>query len=87
MQDRETDTEFMLRVLKEGPATNIDLLRRSFAERGCGLTTGTRGSDVRRRIERDSDFTKTLVCERLGGKSTSGKPLFLYYIKLREAVV
>ena len=46
----ETDLAFMLRVLADGrPHTLNELLQRSFAERGCGLTVHSRASDLRKR--------------------------------------
>lgn len=44
----ETDAAFLLRVLSDGRPHNLnDILRRSFAERGCGLTVHSRASDLR----------------------------------------
>lgn len=44
----ETDAAFLLRVLSDERPHNLnDILRRSFAERGCGLTVHSRASDLR----------------------------------------
>jgi hypothetical protein len=44
-----TDCEFLLRVLSDGePHSLNEVLRRSFAERGCGLTVHSRAADLRR---------------------------------------
>ena len=50
MRRRETDAEFLLRVLKDGrPHELNEILRRSFVERGCGLTVHSRASTLRER--------------------------------------
>ena len=46
---RETDKEFLARVLSDGGPHNLnEILQRSFRERGCGLTVHSRVSDLRR---------------------------------------
>ena len=46
----ETDADFLLRVLRDGKPHNLnEILRRSFAERGCGLTTHSRAAELRKR--------------------------------------
>jgi hypothetical protein len=46
----ETDADFLLRCLSDGqPHTLNELLARSFAERGCGLTVHSRAADLRKR--------------------------------------
>lgn len=46
----ETDADFLLRVLRDGRPHNLnEILRRSMAERGCGLTIHSRASDLRKR--------------------------------------
>lgn len=46
----ETDVEFLQRVLSDGQPHNLnEILRRSFAERGCGLTVHSRAADLRKR--------------------------------------
>ena len=45
----ETDAAFLLRVLSDGQAHSLnEILQRSFAERGCGLTPHSRASDLRK---------------------------------------
>lgn len=45
-----TDAEFLLHVLGDGlEHTLTEILRRSFAERGCGLTVHSRACDLRKR--------------------------------------
>lgn len=45
----ETDAAFLLRVLSDGkPHSLNEILRRSFADRGCGLTTHSRVADLRK---------------------------------------
>jgi hypothetical protein len=45
---RPTDTEWLLSVLADGRAhTHTEILSRSFAARGCGLTIHSRISDLR----------------------------------------
>lgn len=47
---KETDTEFLLRVLRDGlPHSLNEILQRSFRERGCGLTVHSRAADLRRK--------------------------------------
>lgn len=47
---RLTDAAFILSVLKDGQKhSQADLLRRSFNERGCGLTVHSRVADLRKR--------------------------------------
>lgn len=44
-----TDREFLLAVLADGrPRSQAEILRRSFDERGCGLTIHSRAADLRR---------------------------------------
>lgn len=44
-----TDKEFLLGVLSDGkPHTLNEILARSMAERGCGITTHSRAADLRR---------------------------------------
>ena len=44
----ETDLAFLLRVLDDRrPHTLNELLQRSFAERGCGLTVHSRAAELR----------------------------------------
>jgi hypothetical protein len=45
----ETDCDFLYRVLSDGKPHNLnEILRRSFAERGCGLTVHSRAAELRR---------------------------------------
>lgn len=45
-----TDCDFLLDVLSDGmPHSLNDVLRRSFTERGCGLTVHSRVADLRKR--------------------------------------
>lgn len=45
----ETDRAFLRRVLSDGAPHNLnEILRRSFAERGCGLTVHSRAHDLRK---------------------------------------
>lgn len=47
---RETDCEFLHRVLSDGRPHNLnEILQRSFAERGCGLTVHSRAANLRKR--------------------------------------
>lgn len=47
---KETDCEFLHRVLSDGRPHNLnEILQRSFSERGCGLTVHSRAADLRRR--------------------------------------
>ena len=49
----ETDLHFLLRVLGDGrPHTLNELLQRSFAERGCGITVHSRAADLRKQGHR-----------------------------------
>lgn len=46
----ETDCDFLLRVLSDGEAHSLnEILRRSFSDRGCGLTVHSRAADLRAR--------------------------------------
>jgi hypothetical protein len=48
-----TDCDFVLEVLADGREHSLnDILRASFAERGCGLTVHSRVSDLRKRGHR-----------------------------------
>lgn len=38
----------MLRALRRGPATTMELIQASYAERRCGLTPHSRAADLRR---------------------------------------
>ena len=44
----DTDAAFMLRCLRRGPATTMELIQASYAERRCGLTPHSRAADLRR---------------------------------------
>ena len=44
----DTDAAFMLRALRRGPATTMELIQASYAERRCGLTPHSRAADLRR---------------------------------------
>ena len=45
-----TDCDFLLDVLADGREHSLnDILRTSFAERGCGLTVHSRAADLRKR--------------------------------------
>jgi hypothetical protein len=49
---RQTDADFLLAVLRETPnefVSQAEILRRSQADRGCGLTVHSRIADLRRR--------------------------------------
>lgn len=65
----DTDAQFMLRVLKRGPASTMDIIQASYAERRCGLTPHSRAADLRRQGH-------DVVCERAG--SHRGRPVFRY---------
>jgi hypothetical protein len=57
-----TDAQFILSVLEDGQKhSQADLLRRSFEERGCGLTVHSRIADLRK--------DHVIVCERVPGAS------------------
>ena len=56
-----TDAEFILSVLEDNqPHSQADLLRRSFEQRGCGLTVHSRIADLRRK-------GYFIACERVPG--------------------
>jgi hypothetical protein len=56
-----TDAAFILSVLEDGEKhTQADLLRRSFTERGCGLTVHSRIADLRKQGH-------YVICERVPG--------------------
>lgn len=65
----DTDAMFMLRVLKRGPASTMDIIQASFAERRCGLTPHSRAADLRRQGH-------DVRCERVG--SERHRPLYRY---------
>ena len=57
-----TDVDFLLSVLSDGePHTNDELLRRSIAERGCGLMIHSRVADLRARGHQ-------ITCEHVKGE-------------------
>ena len=57
----ETDAAFLLRVLSDGrPHALNEILQRSFAERGCGLTVHSRISSLREKGH-------TIINERVPG--------------------
>lgn len=50
LRGKETDADFLLRVLRDGRPHNLnEILRRSMAERGCGITVHSRASSLRKR--------------------------------------
>ena len=58
-----TDAAFLLSILEDGEEhSQAELLRRSFEQRGCGLTVHSRIADLRNK----GHF---IVCRRVQGKS------------------
>jgi hypothetical protein len=64
-----TDAAFMLAVLQDGPATTMEIISRSIAERGCGLTPHSRAAELRARGHR-------IECVREGERN--GRPIYTY---------
>lgn len=72
-----TDAEFILSVLEDGEEhSQADLLRRSFQERGCGLTVHSRVADLRAK----GHF---ITCRTDPSKSRGEK--YLYQLLLSES--
>lgn len=71
----QTDTEFMLAVLRRGPATTSELIEASYAARGCRFTPHSRASDLRRRLEP----RETVRCEHVG--RVHGRNVYRYSIE------
>lgn len=69
-----TDVEFCLKLLRRGPHTTNEILRASFAERGCGLTVHSRIANLRKR-------GYDVSCRRI--ENAFGRPSYQY--TLREA--
>ncbi len=67
-----SDTAFVYWVLSQGPATNLDILRRSFQARGFGLTVHSRVADVRKR------YGVQVTCEGPLHRPGCRKPAYLY---------
>lgn len=73
--ERVTDADWLEAKLRDGRWwTTNDLLRASFAERGCGLTVHSRAADVRRRVA----GTARLDCERLTTTPVTGRAQYAY---------
>lgn len=71
-----SDTAFLHQVLSAGAATTTEIIRRSFKERGCGLTVHSRAADLRRKLERDAG--QTVRCTRRPGRNRFGKISYVY---------
>lgn len=69
-----SDTDFVEMCLREGPASNLEILARSFAARGQGCTVHSRVADVRRRLPEGW----TITCQRIPGRR--GRPEYRYEI-------
>lgn len=69
----EKDTQFVWRCLNERPHTNHELLTRSYAERGCGLTVHSRIAELRSRLPEGWDIT----C-RSAGQTTMRRRTYRY---------
>jgi hypothetical protein len=70
-----TDTDFVLAVLREGPASTNEILRRSFSERGVGCMVHSRVADARRKLGAEW----TIRCDR-AGQTRAGRPEYVYEI-------
>jgi hypothetical protein len=58
-----TDSAFLLSILEDGAQhSQAELLRRSFQERGCGLTIHSRIADLRKQGH-------YIICDRVPGKT------------------
>jgi len=67
-----TDAAFMLTELRRGPATTNELIRRSYAERGVGLTAHSRASTLR-------ELGHNVSCTRIGSNGRRG--IFQYRLE------
>ena len=71
-----TDAAFLLSILEDGEEhSQAELLRRSFEQRGCGLTVHSRIADLRNK----GHF---IVCRRVQGKTRGDG--WLYQLLLSE---
>ena len=64
-----TDADFVLEELREGPCTTMELIHRSQAVRGFGLTPHSRVAELRKRGHR-------IECRRI--ESYRGRPVYEY---------
>lgn len=71
-----SDVEFVIHVLRSGPASTNDILRRSITERGVGCTVHSRISDARRILEATGE---TITCHA-AGRTTAGRTEYHYQI-------
>jgi hypothetical protein len=71
-----SDTDFVIAILRRGPASTNTILAESFAERKVGLTVHSRISDARRVLERAGE---TITC-RTGGQTRAGRTEYVYEI-------
>jgi hypothetical protein len=81
-----TDRDFLRQVLQQGPASNLEILRLSFQQRGCGLTVHSRAAELRREIEQASHGLRTVTCRRDTVKNQHGKYAYIYQIENTIAV-
>lgn len=69
----DTDAAFMLRQLRAGPRTTMEIIQASYAERRCGLTPHSRAADLRR-------AGHDVRCTRVA--SDRGRPTYCYELRV-----